>query len=188
MLRAPQEQLDMVGLRLWRVGWHGHPAPPKGWGMRTIIILSVMAVLLFAGAWVASSYLAKHFEEKDKEGHPGASANPETGREKEPPSVARANETPARPRPGNDAEQPGQELARLCERQEAVARQEHQLTARRRALEIIKEDIRCEREEIDRIRKELGEQFKGAKDDISAAERRAQDLEKRRQETEELTK
>jgi hypothetical protein len=129
--------------------------------MRTIIILSVMAVLLFAGAWVASSCLAKHFEEKAKEDHPGASANPETGREKESPTVARANETPAQPRPGNDAEQLGQELARLRELQEAVTRQEHQLTARRRALEIIKEDIRCEREEIEGIREELGDQVNG---------------------------
>jgi DNA repair exonuclease SbcCD ATPase subunit len=156
--------------------------------MRTIIILSVMAVVLFAGAWAASSYLAKQFEEKAKEGHPEAAANPETGKEKESPAVARTNESATRPRPGSDAEQLVQELAKLRERQEAVARQEQQLTSRRRALEIIKEDIRSEREEIDRIRKELGEQVKGAEDDISAAERRAQDLDKRRQETEELVK
>jgi DNA repair exonuclease SbcCD ATPase subunit len=163
--------------------------------MKTIIILSVMAVVLFAGAWVASSFLAKHFEEKGKEGHAEGSAGAETGKEgkeKELSPLSRGNEPAPRPRSGSgggpDAEQLVQELAKLRERQEAVARQEQQLAARRRALEVIKEDIRSEREEIDKVRKELGEQVKGAEDDISAAERRAQDLEKKRQETEELVK
>ena len=156
--------------------------------MRTIIILGVMAVVLFGVAWGASSYLATYLDEKNGP-HKDANAG-DTGKEKELPPLARGAETQPRTRTGSgpDNEQLVQELSKLRERQEGVSRQEQQLTARRRALEIIKQDIRGEREEIDRLRQEVSEQLKGAGEEMSAVERRAQDLEKKKLETEELVK
>jgi len=158
--------------------------------MRTIIILGVMAVVLFGAAWAVSSYLANSLDEKNK-AHNEASANGgDTGKEKELPPLARGNDNASRSRSGSsaDTEQLVQELAKLRERQEGVSRQEQQLTARRRALEIIKEDIRAEREEIDRVRQEVSEQLKGTGDEMAAVERRTIELEKKKLETEELIK
>lgn len=162
--------------------------------MRGIIILGLglMAVVLFAVAWVASSYLTNYLDEKKKEQHNDstASAHDTGAKEKELPPLARGNEGGPRGRPGAspESEQLVQELAKLRERQESVTRQEQEVKARRRALEIIQQDIRGEREDIDKVRKDLTEQVKGASDDMTAVERRAMQLDEKRRETEELVK
>jgi len=159
--------------------------------MRTVIILGVMAVVLFGLAAGASIFLSNYLQDKDKTEHKEAAAH-DTAKEpeKELPPITRGSESAPRSRPGGapETEQLVQELAKLRERQENVARREQQLTRRHRDLELIKEDIRSERDEIDRVRKELGDQIKGAADDVAAAERRTADLERKKQETEELIK
>jgi DNA repair exonuclease SbcCD ATPase subunit len=157
--------------------------------MRTVIIIAVLAVVLFSAAAGVSVFLTNYFAEKNAAHHDDAAAAQETG--KELPPLTKGSESGPKPRPGSsapDTEQLVQELAKLRERQELVARREQQLARRQRDLELIKEDIRSEREEIDRARKELSDQFKGAEEDLAGLERRALDLEKKRQETEDLVK
>jgi flagellar motility protein MotE (MotC chaperone) len=158
--------------------------------MRTVIALGVMAIVLFGLAAGATIFLSHYLDEKNKAQHNETAGAADSGKEKEPPPLARTGEPAPRPRPGSnpDAEQLAQEFAKLRERQENVARQEQQLVRRQKNLDVIKEDIRGEREEIDKVRKELTEQVKGVGDDMAAAERRAADLERKKQETEELVK
>jgi flagellar motility protein MotE (MotC chaperone) len=157
--------------------------------MRNVIfiaILGVLAVVLFGVAWVSSSVLSTYVEQKNKEEHPAAA---DTGKEKELPPLAKNSEGGPRARTGSsnpETEQLVQEMAKLHEREEGVRRQEQQVIARRKALEIIKDDIKSEREEIDKLRKELGEQLKGAGDDLAAAEKRLKDLETKKDEEEKL--
>jgi chromosome segregation ATPase len=155
--------------------------------MRTVIIIGVMAVVLFSAAAGASIFLTNYLSEKNKAPKDDAAAAQDSA--KELPPLARGGESGSRSRPGAgsppDTEQLVQELAKLRERQESVARREQQLARRQRDLEIIKEDIRGEREEIDRVRKELSEQVKGAEEDLAALERRVQELDRKREQTEE---
>ncbi len=157
--------------------------------MRTVIILGVMAIVLFGVTAGASIFLTNYFDQKNKDERTVAS---DTAREsgKELPPLARNGESGSRSRPGAnpETEQLVQEMAKLHEREENVRRQEQQVTARRRALDLIKDDIKSEREEIDKVRKELSEQVKGAGDDLTAAEKRVKDLEAKKDEEEKLLK
>jgi flagellar motility protein MotE (MotC chaperone) len=76
----------------------------------------------------------------------------------------------------------------LRERQEALVRAEQQLKTRKRELDLIRDDIRSERDDIDEVRKELSDQVKGAAADMAAVERRAIQAEEKRRETDELVK
>ena len=159
--------------------------------MRTVIILTVMAIILFGLAAGGSIFLTSYLQEKDKAQHPDAAANQDTSKDKElpplncaAPTTAHAHDRALRRRPSNWC----RNWPSSRQRQDSVARQEQALTARRRSLELIKDDIRSEREEIDKVAKELADQVKGADEELASAERRVKDLEQKKKEEEDLLK
>jgi hypothetical protein len=158
--------------------------------MRNVIfiaILVVLAAVLFGVAWVSSSILSAYVAEKNKAEHPsGEDTGKETG--KELPPLAKGSEGGPRAKPGStpETEQLVQEMAKVREREENLRKQEQQLIARRKALEIIRDDIKSERDEMDKLRKQVSDQVKGAGDDLTAAEKRVKDLEAKKDEEEKL--
>jgi flagellar motility protein MotE (MotC chaperone) len=158
--------------------------------MRTVIILGVMAILLFGLAAGTSIFLTSYLQDKDRGARGEHSEIEGTGHEKElPPPLTRGGDAP-RTRPGanTETEQLVQEWAKLHEREESVGKQEQQLSSRRRSLDIIKDDIKGEREEIEKLRKELNEQAEGTREDLGAAEKRVKDLEQKTEEEQKLLK
>jgi myosin heavy subunit len=159
--------------------------------MRNVIfiaILVVLAAVLFGVAWVSSSVLSGYIEQKNKPEHQSAEDSGKEGGKELPPLAHSSEGSASRTRPSSnpETEQLVQEMAKVREREENLRKQEQQLITRRKALEIIKEDIKGEREEIDKVRKELSDQVKGAGDDLTAAEKRLKDLEAKKDEEEKL--
>jgi hypothetical protein len=159
--------------------------------MRTIIILGVMAVVLFGLAAGASIFLTNYFDHKNKTDHNEAAEAKDTAKEKDLPPIARSGDSGPRSHPSSsnpETEQLVQELAKLRERQDAVGQRERQLFQRQQALQLIMDDIKSERAEIDKVRKELSEQTKGAGDEMASVERRAAELDEKKRETDQLLK
>jgi hypothetical protein len=145
--------------------------------MRTVIAFVVMALVLFGLAAGASIFLTNYLKEQGKSHSEASAGDKDSG--KELPPLARGTEGAARSRPSPtpESEQVVQEWAKLREREQAVIRLERKVTHRQKFLDTIKDDIRSECEEIDKLRKDVADQVKGAAEELASAERRVQDLE-----------
>jgi hypothetical protein len=156
--------------------------------MRTGIAFIVMALVLFGLAAGASIFLTNYLKEQGKSHSAASAGDRDSG--KELPPLARGNEGAARSRPSPtpESEQVVQEWANLREREQAVIRLERKVTHRQMFLDTIKDDIRSEREEMDKLRKDVADQVKGAADELASAERRVQDLEQKKKEEEAMLK
>src|SRR5262249_26261780 len=156
-----------------------------------VIILAVLFLVLFGLAAGVSVFLTNTYLKDQSKAQRNDTAQDSA---REPPPLARGGgaggEGGSRARPGStpESEQGGQGGAKLHEREQAVIRLERQVTQRQKFLETIKDDIKSEREEIEKLRKDVAEQVKGAGDELALAEKRIKDLEQKKKEEEGLLK
>jgi hypothetical protein len=132
--------------------------------MRTIIVIAVLAVVLFGLSFGASHFLGLMQQGKAKKSEETAAADTS----KELPPLARERPggegaTRSTGRFGNQSEADAtvQMSARLREQEANLAKREEQLKVRARAMDVIAQDIRNERDGIDRLRRQITEEMKG---------------------------
>ena len=160
--------------------------------MRKIIVVGLLAATLFGVSAGGSYFLAKMQREKAKaKTDETASADtPAKEKDKDKEAPPRRESAPtdlggARPgllarREGNpEADATVQQAARLRERELDVARREDAFRARVKNLDLIKQDILGGREDQDKLRREIAEEEKTAREALAEVTRRMRVLEEK---------
>ena len=143
--------------------------------MRNIIIVAGLALFLFAMTAVVSQiWLTNQTQTNGKQqGEGSAKEGDQTGKDLAGPRLSPSSEgTGRRSTTNSDAENTNVWIAQLREKQEKLQKKEDQIGMREKMLGMVEQDIRSERETIDRLRKEATDEVKAASSQVTEAERR----------------
>ncbi len=159
--------------------------------MRKVIVVALLAVILFGLSAGGSWFLKQLQDQKAKsQGEETASGTETTAKEKEraPEPRGTGGELPrggltGRREFNSEADATVQQAARLRDQQEELRRREDQFNARLKNLDLIKQDIRGERDAMDRLRTQLTEEKKVAEETLLGAERKLRQSDEKQSET-----
>lgn len=157
--------------------------------MRKVIGVGVVAIILFGLSAGGSIFLQSLKKDKAKQdGETPPPAEKVTKEADTSPKATSSNQDPVRGLLGRrefnpEADATVQQAARLRDQQEDLRQREEQFKRRLKNLDLIAQDIRSGREEMDKLRREVIEEKKGADEMLGSIERSLRQLEEKKRQT-----
>jgi flagellar motility protein MotE (MotC chaperone) len=154
--------------------------------MKRYLLYGLAGTMLFAASATVSLWTQQQLRPKaDAEGTTTAKAGKEPAAKgsSEPPKAEGAEELRPVVRPSGppSAEDTTRLANALRERLKTVREREEQVGSRQKQLELIYQDIRGERNVLDELRKQVGDEMKALNDKLLSVDRKFGDLEQQRQ-------